>query len=517
MTEGGKDRLKLYREHPEKFLNDIIDDSPRWPKQIEIIESVRDNRNTYVKSCHGVGKTYTAKDVALWFLYCHVPSIVITTAPSWPQVEKLLWAEINNAHESAKVPLGGACLKTALNIKPKWYAVGISPKIESSDDGSRMTGFHSPHMLVIFDEAPAVNSKLWEIKETLMTSENVRFLAIGNPVLDSGHFFEGFRDDRVNSINMSIFDSPNFVANKVTSKEKLVAISKMKREDRDKLLNEMKNPYPSLTNVAWAVDRLLAWGMDSPIFQARVMSEFPSAAQQSIISYSSLERCKGIEPLTWSTKYKTEVPVKHHKCLGVDVARFGTDNTCFLGYENGKQIYKDSWNGQNIVKTANRIKHLIVKEKYRTIVIDDTGLGGGVTDLVTEFVGEEKLKVLVIAVNFAAASTNPIYDGIVTQMYYNARDMIKEQSISMTDEGSLFKELSSRNYKYTGKGLIKVEGKEDYKKRTGFPSPDEADAFILCQWGINQEERDISSTGERGAVLTDLNSLPTESLPGGWE
>jgi phage terminase large subunit len=482
-------KLFEYQNNPKLFIQEALDDNPRWFKQTEIIESVRDNRNTYVKSCHGVGKTYTAKDVALWFLYCHVPSKVITTAPSWPQVEKLLWSEINNAHKTAKAKLGGSPLKTALNIDDEWFALGISPKIESDDDGSRMTGFHSPNMLIIFDEAPAVNAKLWEIKETLMTSEHVRFLAIGNPVVDSGHFFEGFRGGKVNAINMLIFDSPNFQTNKVTSKEDLLEISKLPFLQKEEVLNKMINPFKTLTNVRWAVDRLEKWGIDSPIFQARVLGEFPEKTEDTIISYSALERCKLTSP-----------KVNQGKILGIDVARFGNDNTVFVGYNNGYQSVKKKWNGQNLVKTANEAKHLMKYDKYQRIVIDDTGLGGGVTDMLQEFKEQEGLRTEIIPVNFAESSNDEDYDGIVTEMWWNAKDLIESQSINVTDEGELFQELSNRKYKYTNKGKFKVESKDDYKKRTNKESPDEADAFILCQWGNKSYISDIESYGDRETV-----------------
>ena len=478
--------LEKFQQNPQEFISTALDDYPRWHKQTEIIESVRDNRNTYVKSCHGVGKTFTAKDVVLWFLCCHKPSKVITTAPSWPQVERLLWAEINTAHKKAKFPLGGTALKTALNITDEWFALGISPKIESDDDGSRMTGHHSPNLLVVFDEAPAVNNKLWDIKDALMTSENVRFLAIGNPVVDSGPFFEGFRSGKVNAIDMLIFDSPNFQANKVTSKEDLFEIYNLPIEQREEVLNKMHNSFKTLTNVRWAIDRLDEWGIDSPMTQARVFGEFPEKTEDTIISYTALEKCKLIVP-----------QINQVKTLGIDVARFGNDNTVFIGYERGYQILKKKWNGQDLVKTANEAKHLMKREKYKKIVIDDTGLGGGVTDMLQDFNEQEDLKANIIPVNFAGASNNDDYDGIVTEMWFYAKELVEGQLINVIEDGKLFAELSNRKYKFTNKGKFKVESKDDYKKRTDKESPDEADAFILCQWGNKEFINNIEIMGSR--------------------
>lgn len=470
-----KNKLEEYKANPALFIKEILDDKPRWDKQTEIIESVRDNRNTYVKACHGVGKTFTAKDVALWFLYCFYPSTVLTTAPSWSQVEKLLWSEINHAHSDAKIQLGGYCKKTELFLDDNWFAIGVSPKIETEDDGKRLTGFHNDHLLVIFDEAPACNPKLWEIKETLMTSKNVRFLAIGNPVVGSGHFFDGFRDEKVNSISMSIFDSPNFKANNINTKDDLLDIIKKPVDEREVIFENHKYPFPFLTTPRWACERVMDWGIDSPITKSRVFAEFPDKTDDTIISLASIEACVDID-----------TQGVHRKVLGVDVARYGVDFTVFYGFENYRQTYYDRFNGQDLVKTANMIKHLILSEKYTMIVIDDTGMGGGVTDMLFDYIREKGFdgKVSIMPVNFANASTREEYDGIVTDMYYNAKELIEDKEISVFKNMNLFNELTNRKYKFTNKGKIKIESKDEYKKRTGLESPDNADAFVLALWGV---------------------------------
>jgi hypothetical protein len=468
-------KLQFYQKNPLAWIHDFLDDKERWSKQIEILESVRDNRNTYVKACHGVGKTHTAKDVVLWFLYNFYPATVLTTAPSWPQVEKLLWSEINHAFSNAKFPLGGSCKKTELFINDDWFSIGISPRIDTNDEGNRLTGFHNKNLLVIFDEAPACNPKLWDIKETLMTSENVKFLAIGNPVVDSGHFFDGFRSKSVNKINMNIFHSPNFTANKIKEIKDLYRFLELDYQDREKEYRKMKIPFSFLTTPRWAIERLEEWGEESPLFKSRVIGEFPTKATDTIISLASLEKCKDIE-----------IKDNHPRILGVDVARFGEDNTVLFGYENYRQIYKQRFNGQDLVKTANLICHKLQYEKYTVVVIDDTGLGGGVTDIVRDFVVKNGLshRVNIVAVNFAEASTQEEYDGKVTQMYFHVKSLVEAQQIQVVDKGDLFSEITSRKYNFTRKGKIKVESKDDYKKRTKRNSPDEADAFILTIWGI---------------------------------
>ena len=56
-----------------------------------------------MKAANGVGKTYLAADLLLWFLFCFRPSVVLTTAPTWRQVESLLWEEVRRRFRKAKI------------------------------------------------------------------------------------------------------------------------------------------------------------------------------------------------------------------------------------------------------------------------------------------------------------------------------------------------------------------------------------------------------------------------------
>lgn len=468
---------KIWQREPLRFIKDIFGEHYLWEKQIETIFSVRDNKNTLVKSAHGVGKTHIAALVALWFLMSFTNSVIITTAPSYPQVEKLLWAEINNLIKNAKIPIGLSALKTECRFNDKWYALGVSPKIENEDQGKRITGFHSEtgYNLIVFDEGPSVKQIFWELKEVLMTGAYCRFLAIGNPI-GEGPFKEAFKNTRNSRIDMSIFDSPNFKANGVLDLEELIKLSNMDDDERDHLFSRFVYPAPYLTTPSWAVDRLKEWSYDSPLFEARVLGVFPSKTTDTIISYSECE-----------TAQHLDVHTKHINTLGVDVARFGDDLTVIIGYKQGRQDIKDKFQGQDLVKTANVVKHHIVHGDYRTIVIDDTGVGGGLTDILRNSYLPQGTRI--IPVNFAqAASKDGIYDGIVTEMYFNARDHIREGNIQLVDNGSLFSDLSSRKYVFDNKGRYKIEKKADFKKRMGH-SPDEGDAFVLCVHGmfVNRE------------------------------
>ena len=84
-----KRRLKRrLSSDPVFFVNKVLG-KELWPVQADILRSVESRTRTAVRSCHGIGKTYTAAMTILWFLYAHRKAIVLSTAPTWRQVEKL--------------------------------------------------------------------------------------------------------------------------------------------------------------------------------------------------------------------------------------------------------------------------------------------------------------------------------------------------------------------------------------------------------------------------------------------
>src|SRR5687767_4791572 len=86
-------RMGRYRERPNDFAWKVLG-SRWWSAQETVGRALVKSRRMVVKSGNGVGKTYLAADLALWFLFTHRPSIVVTTAPTDRQMRYVLWHEI---------------------------------------------------------------------------------------------------------------------------------------------------------------------------------------------------------------------------------------------------------------------------------------------------------------------------------------------------------------------------------------------------------------------------------------
>lgn len=176
--------------------------------QIRIIESVRNNRITTVRSCHGIGKSWIAARTAAWFLMAYPNLVVVTTAPTGRQVKEILWREFRVGAKKAEYKFPGKSLTTQHEISEKWYAIGVSAK-----DPGNIQGFHAEHILVIVDEAAGVEEPIFEAVNALVTSANGRVLYIGNPTSIGGTFYESHRSHLASKLQVSSWMTPKFIAN----------------------------------------------------------------------------------------------------------------------------------------------------------------------------------------------------------------------------------------------------------------------------------------------------------------
>jgi len=123
------------------------------------------------------------------------------------------------------------------------------------------------------------------------------------------------------------------------------------------------------------------------------------------------------------------------------------------------------------------------------IKIDDTGVGGGITDIM------ESRDYNVVPINFQQTANDPDkYPNMISEMWFEVARFIHE--IAGPEDDRLKKELVNRKYlpELDKKGRRVVESKKDYKKR-GFPSPDKADSFLLCFHNPHEEIGDVLVVG----------------------
>ncbi|MFJ8345032.1 LAGLIDADG family homing endonuclease [Streptomyces sp. NPDC094153] len=144
----------VYAKNPAAWASDKLGEH-FWSKQVQIAESVRDNRLTAVQSCHGTGKSFTVSRLTAWWLDIHPPgeARVVTTAPTGDQVKAILWSEINGAFAKAQArgnPFIGRVNETEWKLDKRLLAFGRKP---SDYNPHAFQGIHAKYVLVILDEA----------------------------------------------------------------------------------------------------------------------------------------------------------------------------------------------------------------------------------------------------------------------------------------------------------------------------------------------------------------------------
>lgn len=438
-----------------------------WLKQAQIVASVRDNKNTSVASCHASGKTFTAGHVALWFIHAFKNSIVISTAPTARQVEDMLWKEIRGAHGRSKYDLPGDMLTTRYNITAEWYAVGLS-----TDDPNKFQGYHAPHILIIVDESSGIPPTIWEAIEGVGSTGNVRILELGNPTDPTGHFADTFKSAFYAKFHIGCFDTPNFAPfrrlkpnGSIDEDKSLEALLASTYEQRQ---NATQASY--LIAPQWVYERAIKWTPESPMFQARCLGKFPEEGEDTLIPLRHALQAK-------VTKENPAEGRWHGKdeWMGIDVARYGSDKTVMVPRIGNRAMSVNRFVKESTMKTAGRIAGYHKAHPWSRKNIDDIGVGGGVTDRLNE------LQIPgVQGVNVGeGAYDKERFINKRAEYYFALADRFREGDILIPNDDDLVNELTSLKIKWTSKGLIQIESKEDLRKR-GIKSPDSADALMLA-------------------------------------
>lgn len=448
-----KQRVPMYRKDPVLYAREVLRFEPDGWQQ-EALMDLADNPKVSIKSGQGVGKTGMEAAALLWFLTCFPYPRVVATAPTRQQLHDVLWAEIDKW--MSRSPLLNEILKwtkTYVYMKgneKRWFAVA-----RTATKPENMQGFHEDNMLFIVDEASGVADPIMEAILGTLSGTNNKLLMCGNPTKTSGAFYDSHTRDRklYRCHTVSSMDS-----------------TRTNKENIDSLVRK--------------------YGWNSNVVRVRVRGEFPNQEDDVFIGLDLIESCG-------SKIYELPKERMHPQIIfGVDVARFGDDETVIYRNTRGKLKIAAKHRGQDLMATCGYIVQQykkIIREfpEYEVRIyvnIDDTGLGGGVTDRLREIKREQGLsRMFIIPINAAEKIETDTYTGkeaaehynnLTTHMWATLKDLLENKDIEIEDDDETFAQLSSRKYRMASNGKLELERKEDMKKR-GLDSPDRADAAAL--------------------------------------
>lgn len=467
-------------------------------EQVVIAESVRDRTITNVKAAHGVGKSYIAALLVIWFLYC-VGGIAITTAPSEDQVKWVLWAELRKIFAKHKQKLGGRCDIMQLLYSESVYAFGFTSR---DYDENSFQGKHNQKQLLIEDEADGITSQIDDGFIACLTGSQNRGLRIGNPVDPQSQFAKTCKIDK-QCFTISAFSHPNVswayeLHPDGVYRLKSSVASHIVDDNGDIKPQELwpaefpRDKIPGAISIDW-IERVRKEKFEtSAYWKGRVLGEYSEDIADGIIPLTLLKQARrryDANPAYWDNLAK-----QHPWRLGMDIGDGGDNHA--LALVRGPVLYEVQIHPtKGDLLDVDRAADIAMKEiKYLgtsySISIDNTGVGAGTL---------AKLKSHGYSSHPCRFGDMPSYKKNKTtpdqkvvnrkaELYWQFRELLRLGQFAIApleNEDYVFQDLTATRYSVNTKDEIFCEPKEKTKSRLG-RSPDSEAVVIALNVPMSQ-------------------------------
>ena len=389
-----------------------------------------------VASGHGIGKSALISWLIHFAISTHENTRGVVTANTEGQLRTKTWPELSKWHNMFIAKDLFTYTATAIFSSDKDYEktwrIDAIPWSKNSPES--FAGLHNQgnRILVLFDEASAIDDVIWEVTEGALTDANTEIIwcAFGNPTRNSGRFRECFRKYR-KFWNTYQIDSRTV---KISNKAKLEE---------------------------W----LEAYGEDSDFFKVRVRGVFPSASDLQFISTEIADKA---QKQVYKPGQFGHLPV----IIGVDPAWTGSDSLEIVmrqGYymKPLASIPKndDDW----------RMAQLIAQfeDEYKAdAVFIDMGYGTGIYSIGKQLGRKWRL------IEFGGKSNDPVYLNMRAYMWGQMKEWLREGGSIPPNDQALYDDIVGPEAIIDKNGHIQLESKKDMKDR-GLPSPNKGDALAL--------------------------------------
>lgn len=412
-----------------------------------------------VASGHGIGKSALISWLIHFAISTHENTRGVVTANTEGQLRTKTWPELSKWHNMFIAKDLFTYTATAIFCSDKDYEktwrIDAIPWSKNSPES--FAGLHNQgnRILVLFDEASAIDDVIWEVTEGALTDANTEIIwcAFGNPTRNSGRFRECFRKYRKFWNTYQIDSRTVKISNKAKIEE-------------------------------W----LEAYGEDSDFFKVRVRGVFPSASDLQFISTEIADKA---QKQSYKLGAFDHLPV----IIGVDPAWTGSDSLEIVmrqGYymKSLASIPKndDDW----------RMAQLIAQfeDEYKAdAVFIDMGYGTGIYSIGKQLGRKWRL------IEFGGKSNDPVYLNMRAYMWGQMKEWLREGGSIPPNDQALYDDIVGPEAIIDKNGHIQLESKKDMKDR-GLPSPNKGDALALT-FAARVVKK--SETGNRIVANTNYN------------
>lgn len=412
------------------------------PWQAEALNQLASGHHIAIRSGHGVGKTTFLAWVVLWWLDVKGYAKVPCAAPTEHQLEDHLWPEMNIWLTRSKLGLDERILWKARRVYYRGRertSFAVMRAAGPDNKPENLAGFHSDNLLFVVDEASGVADRNMTVVTGALTTEGAQLVMTGNPTRPTGFFAKRFTEEN--------------------AKWHVATISS---RDSKRVSDE------------WAKEVEADWGRDSDEYRVRVLGLPPRGDARGFISPELVEAAQD-----------RTLPAEGALVLGVDVARYGKDMSV-IAARRGRHVYplltySKLGNPQLSSKVLDAVEQFATtSDESVRIIIDDDGVGGGVTDLMRMAAKDRPagaVRLSVSGVTFGGAG-NRWYTTNAGVWWARLRKLMQDGEIDIPKNPVLYQQLTDRTSSVNMKGKTVLESKEHMQNR-GVHSPDDADALAL--------------------------------------
>jgi hypothetical protein len=450
-------------EEFEKIKRHLEDSSTR--EQIGLLPEVM---YLAISSGRGPGKSAFLAMLDCWFMSCWIGGTNIKTANTETQLRSRTMAELGKWH--------GMMInrhwfeKSSMSLRPhKWFSRLLTEQLGmdtqyyyteaqtwSDDNPDAFAGAHSQvGMMVQFDEASGIPDNIWSVTEGFFTdaSDFRLWVVISNPRRNTGQFYECFHKNK-DRWSCRYIDSRTVEGVDVSVYQRIAD----------------------------------QYGEDHDVTRVEVKGEFPRTGSNQFI---------GREDVLNARDRVVDKDMGEPLIMGVDVARFGDDESVirFRRGRDARSIPAVRFKGIDTMQLSDEVAKLINRYNPDGVMIDGTGVGGGVVDRL------KQMRFRVIEVQSSERAGDPDkHNNKRVEMWANMKDWLSRGCID--DHAQLFDDLTCLLYEIDNKGRIRLETKEKLKAR-GMSSPNEADALALTFARPVARIDRTASIGRRDRAMAD--------------
>lgn len=488
-----------YAKNPAAFCREILGYEP-WEKQIEVMESVRDNKATACASGHKTGKSRLAASIGLWQYSSFADARVIMTSTTGRQVNQILWRELRmlvaragrcvacKAQDPDQHFIPRPCPHSALidgeladlamtGLKSVDFreVVGFTAK-----EAEAVAGISGSRLLYICDEASGIPQVIFDAIGGNMAGGGKKLL-LGNPTRNEGEFFDAFhgKSKFYVSFTISSEDTPNAIAG--------------------------YEVIPGLAGREWIEEKREEWGANSALFKIRVLGEFAIGEDGRIFSTHRILEAEQ----RWD---ETEAAGRLY--IGIDPAGAtgSGDESCASVRRGLKQLQlltKQGMNGAGHLAWALELmeKHAL-KRETPVLVFDCLGpVGADFHRAVLGYLEDPQrqkappFEYAALRASNAAIRQPKSYGTIRDELVANLDRWFADGGAILTDP-KLAQECHQYEWKQDARGRYKCTPKDHIRKTIG-RSPDRFDATALSVWEPQSLVKSDGATEAERRALSD--------------